>query len=62
MDDVLKEIKPFDCENVSANELRAKWKDYKNNFAYVARTLNKTNQKRIKSLFLARAGRPLQKI
>lgn len=62
MDDALKNVQPFDFESIPASELRSKWIDYKRNFAYIARTLPVESQMHLKSVFLARTGRPLQRI
>ena len=62
MNDALKNMQPFDFENIPTTELRSKWVDYRRNFSYIARTLPKPKRVHLKSVFLARAGRPLQKI
>lgn len=62
MDDAVKNIKPFEIENVPANELRNQWDDYKKQFMYAAKTFSKNKRKNIKSIFLSLAGRPLQKV
>lgn len=62
MDDAVKNIKPFEMENVPANELRNQWDDYKKQFGYAAKTFSRNKKRDIKSIFLSLAGRPLQKI
>lgn len=62
MDDFMKTLKPFECENVPATELRSRWLDYRNDFGYLANTLSKNKKKKLKSIFLTMAGRQLQKI
>lgn len=62
MDDLVKSIQPFECDKIPATEQRQKWIDFKRQFSYYAKTLTRVKKKRIKSLFLAVAGRALQKV
>ncbi len=55
MDDIIKNIKQFDCDNIPMTELRQRWVDFKQEFSYLAKTLSNNKKKRIKSLFLALA-------
>lgn len=62
MEDQLLKIGPFECDNIPQNELRQKWRDQKKSFMYIADALGRKKKKKLKSYFLAVAGRQLQKV
>lgn len=62
MEDQLLKLPPFDCDNVPITELRQKWFDYKKQFEYIAAALSKKKKKKLKNIFLAVAGRHLQRV
>lgn len=62
MDGVLKNIKPFEIENVPVTQLRQQWLEYKRSFMYAAKLLSNAKKRMIKSLFLTLAGRELQRV
>lgn len=62
MEDQILKIPPFECDNVPMSELRQKWCDYKKQFEYIAEAMSKKKKKKLKNIFLAVAGRQLQRI
>lgn len=63
MEDRLWNIPPFECEGVPLSQLRQKWLEYKQSFMYVAQAVGKKYSKqKWKNIFLAIAGRQLQRI
>lgn len=62
MEEQLFKIAPFEFEDIPSSELRQKWFDYKKQFTYVISALSKKKRKKLKSIFLAVAGRQLQRI
>ncbi|XP_062709093.1 uncharacterized protein LOC134288385 [Aedes albopictus] len=66
MEDQLFKLPPFECDNVPITELRQSWFDYKRQFEYIAAAMSKKSKKRLKtrlkSIFLAVAGRQLQRV
>lgn len=62
MEDQILKIPPFECENVPMSELRQKWIDYKKQFEYIAEAMSKKKKRKLKNIFLAVAGRQLQRI
>lgn len=63
MEDKLANLPSFDCENVPTMELRQKWNEYKKSFKYVASAMpKKKNKKQLRDIFLAVAGRSLQRV
>lgn len=62
MEDQLFKLPPFECDNVPITELRQSWFDYKRQFEYIAAAMGKKKKKKLKSIFLAIAGRQLQRI
>lgn len=62
MEDHILKVPPFECDNVPMLELRQKWLDYKKQFEYIAEAMSKKKKKKLKSIFLAVAGRQLQRV
>lgn len=62
MEDQILKIPPFECDNVPMSELRQRWFDYKKQFEYIAEAMSKKKKRKLKNIFLAVAGRQLQRI
>ncbi|XP_058837536.1 uncharacterized protein K02A2.6-like [Topomyia yanbarensis] len=62
MEEQLLKLPPFECDNVPVSQLRQKWIDYKKQFQYVADAIGKKKRRKLKRIFLALAGRQLQRV
>lgn len=62
MEDHLLKLPPFEYDNVPITELRQKWFDYKKQFEYIAAAMSRKKKKKLKNIFLAVAGRQLQRV
>lgn len=62
MEDQILKIPPFECDNVPMSELRQNWFEYKKQFEYIAEAMSKKKKKKLKNIFLAVAGRQLQRV
>lgn len=62
MENRLWSLAPFECENLPTSQLRQKWEEYKKSFMYVATAIAESDKLKLKKIFLAVAGRDLQKI
>lgn len=62
MDDLLKTIGAFEFESNQPAQLKEKWINYKREFSYTAAIFNREQRRNKTKIFLAVAGRQLQKV
>lgn len=62
MEELAKSLGSFDYETIPWSQLKEKWTDYRNQFLYYAKTFSRANKAKEKDIFLAIAGRKVQRI
>lgn len=64
MEDRIWKLPPFECDGIPLSQLRQRWLDYKKTFRYAANAIapKRYSEQKWKSIFLALAGPPLQRV